>query len=39
MQSKTLMYNLGLTLVETLLVAMFPEVKGTVRAMHQAFDG
>jgi sorting nexin-13 len=39
MQSKTLMYNLGLTLVETLLVAMFPEVKGTVRAMHQSFDG
>lgn len=36
MQSKTLMYHLGLTLVETVLVAMFPEIKGTVRAMHQA---
>jgi hypothetical protein len=39
MQSKTLMYHLGLTLVETLLVAMFPEVKGTVRAKHQASGG
>ncbi|WIA09197.1 hypothetical protein OEZ85_008607 [Tetradesmus obliquus] len=29
MQSKTLMYHLGLTLVETVLVAMFPEINGT----------
>lgn len=36
LQSKTLTYHLGLTVVETVLVSMFPEIKGVVRQMHQS---
>eukprot|EP00878_Enallax_costatus_P030577 GHUV01033312.1.p1 GENE.GHUV01033312.1~~GHUV01033312.1.p1 ORF type:complete len:436 (-),score=104.52 GHUV01033312.1:253-1476(-) len=35
-QSKTLLYNLGLRILETVLIAMFPGIKGAVRQMHQS---
>lgn len=35
LQSKTLMYNMGLTVMEAVLEAMFPEIKVSVKQMHK----